>query len=273
MELISRRLLTGDLVGEYRSAFHGSGLQFKELKEYTPGSDARFIDWKASSRLGRTVMRSFEEERERTIMLVVDSSSSMGTSHLKGSVLQLIALLTALAQIHHDRVGLIRFSHLVHDVAPPRNSRTHLRKLTHRLGLCEWEGRTDLTIGLDALRQNLKRKSLVFIFSDLLTECPYDSVRALAKRHELIFIVPLSCALPQPASGSLVRVVDSESGAYQIIDYSRGRVRQTLADSHLKIYQNKMREVQKLGAIAVTLDADPLHTLFQIIKAQKNRRC
>jgi len=223
IEIYARRLLVGGLVGRNRSAIKGSGLEFEQMRDYIPGDDVRYIDWNASSRLDRLVVREYIEEKNKTILLVLDVSSSMFFSApayalKQENSMQLAAVLAFVASYAQDKIGLILFSDDVEMYIPPRHGVMHARYLAQQLFSyvpkkiqTSWES-------VIAFVARLKmRDAIIFFISDFLDVIP-ASLSTIARRHDLITVFcrdPYETQLP---AVGLLSVIDPETGEQSIID-------------------------------------------------------
>lgn len=266
LELSTRRRVTEVFAGEYTSAFKGRGMEFAEVREYQPGDDVRFIDWNVTARTGRPFIKRFVEERELTVMLVVDLSGSFefGTAprglegHAGGewSVLadgskralaaKVCALLAFAAVRSGDRVGLCAFTDRIEHYVPPRKGSRHALRLVRELLALEPVGRgTDLTPVADRLRRVLHRRSLIFAVSDFVMGTPEETAvleRSLRRLggvghasgggHDVIAAVVRDRRDAELVAAGLIRVRDPETGRECVIDTSSRRVREAYARSH-----------------------------------------
>jgi uncharacterized protein (DUF58 family) len=198
IEVCSRRLSTDSFHGGVRSRFRGRGMDFDEIREYEPGDDVRAIDWNASARTGRTFVKKYREERQLTVVFVVDLSASgalgVGDATKREQAIEIAGVL-ALAAIRSDhRIGLVGFTDRVETFVPPARGRAHARRLVRDLVAFEPVHRgTDLAAALRAVRERLTRRALVIVLSDFLigekgTEEASPELRALARRHDVVTI-------------------------------------------------------------------------------------
>jgi uncharacterized protein (DUF58 family) len=234
LELSTRRLVDSRFAGEYRSVFKGQGMEFAEVREYQPGDEVRTIDWNVSARMGRPFVKRYIEERELTVMLVVDRSASEGfgtTGRRKREVLTEIGAVLALAAArNNDRVGLVLFTDRVEHVVPPRKGRRHVLRVLRDLHVLEPVGAgTDVSAPCDLLTQLLGHRSAVFLLSDFLSQ-PFDkSLSRLVRRHDVVAVQvsdPAERVLPDIG---WARVVDPESGVQIDVDTSDAHVRSAFA--------------------------------------------
>ncbi len=226
--------VTEVMAGEYKSAFKGRGMEFDEVRLYQPGDDIRTIDWNVTARTGEPYVKRFVEERELTVMLMVDASSSgtFGTqAKSKNEIAAEIAGLLAYTAIRsNDRVGLIIFTDKIELFIPPKKGHSHvLRVIREVLGFKKSErSRTDVGAALDFLNKVCRRKAVVFLISDFLCEGFEKPINLASKRHDLI---PVAVSDPREKSLppiGLVTLEDAETGEAITVDTYDGKVRRTL---------------------------------------------
>jgi uncharacterized protein (DUF58 family) len=259
IEITSTRLANeAQLSGNYRSAILGQGLAFQEVRPYQAGDDVRAIDWNVSARLNEAFIKVFSEEREMTVMLVVDVSRSelFGTTAMnKRRLATEVAAVCAFSAIAHgDRVGMIAVSDTVEKLIPPQKGRKHgMRVLGEILDLNPERRGTDLTVGLHTLLHVAKRRAVAFVLSDFMTE-GYERALALASaKHDLIPIVlsdPRDEELPDVG---IAHFEDLETGEDIVIDTSSPAVR---ADFKAQVQASRAAHLQgfrKLGLDSVTV--------------------
>jgi uncharacterized protein (DUF58 family) len=229
IEIVTRRIVNQEFAGHYHSVFKGRGMSFDEVREYQPGDDIRMIDWNVSARTGDVYVKQYVEERELTVLLVVDASASLvtGSAEFKRNVAAEIAAILAFSAIrNNDRVGLLIVTDRVEKVIPPKKGRGHvLRVITEILSFRPSGRGTDISLGLEYVNKLSKRKAVVFYLSDFF-DPDYDKALGItARRHDLIPI-DLSDALDQslPPAG-LVRVRDPETDREALCDFSSRRGR------------------------------------------------
>ncbi len=233
IEIRTRRAVTDLFGGRYRSVFKGHGMEFQEVREYLPGDDVRAIDWNVTARAGAPFIKKFQEERELTVMLLVDVSASNrfgSRSQLKRDLAAETAAVLAFSAIaNHDRVGLILFSDHVEKHIPPGKGTSHvLRVISEILSAAPTSARTDLAPALHALNRSQHRRTVAFLISDFIAPPCDNLIRVTARRHDLTAILVadrLESALP-PAG--LVRFRDLETGATLVLDTSYPPARRAL---------------------------------------------
>jgi uncharacterized protein (DUF58 family) len=234
IEIVTRRLVTESLAGEYHSVFKGRGMEFEEVREYQPGDDVRTIDWNVTSRMGHPYVKKYVEERELTVVLAVDLSGSTAfgsAARLKAEVAAEVAALLAFSAIqNHDRVGLLLFTEEVEKFVPPRRGRRHVLRVIREILYAEPRRRgTRLAAALDTLNRLLHKRSVVFVLSDFLDRGYERSLRFTHRRHDLIAL-PLSDPREEelPAVG-LLALADGETGEIALLDTRSRSARELFA--------------------------------------------
>ena len=238
VEVRTRGLVDDVFGGEYHSAFKGRGIEFAEVRPYQIGDDVRTIDWNVSARTGEPHVKLFEEEREQTLMLVVDVSGSedFGSAGAKRDLAaEVCAVLGFSALRNSDKVGLVLFTDRVERFVPPRKGKRHVLRLVRDLFAHEPQARgTDVAAALEHVLRVQRRRAIVVLVSDFLvppgTEGTVSrTLRVLAQKHDVVavrLVDPREEALP---AVGLVRVVDAESGRPATVDTSSRRVREAFA--------------------------------------------
>ena len=230
IELRTRGLVNSLFTGEYHSVFKGQGMEFAEVREYQPGDEVRSIDWNVTARMRRPFVKRYVEERELTVMLVVDLSGSerFGTQGRFKSELasELGAVLGMSAIRNNDRVGAMLFTDRIEHVLPPKKGRRHALRLIRDLLAFEPTGtKTDVSGAMQYLARMLRQHTIIFIISDFLDAEIERPLKRLAQRHDVVAITvedPSERVLPDIG---LVRFVDPESGQTIDVDTSDGDVR------------------------------------------------
>jgi len=231
LEIRTKGLVNNLFGGEYHSAFKGRGMVFSEVREYQYGDDIRQIDWNVTARAGDPFIKIFEEEREQTLMLVVDiSPSGIFGSRLRKSdiITEMCAVLAFSAIKNGDKVGLILFSDQIEKVVLPKKGRLHVLRLIRELYTTKAVGRgTDINIPLNFINRLLKRKAIVILASDFLAPEFEKSIKITNKKHDLIAVSvsdPLEDDLPDMG---IISLTDAETGQRRLIDTSSKKVRKT----------------------------------------------
>ncbi len=221
--LQSRRRTQGLFSGGYHSAFKGRGMSFSEVRPYVPGDDVRAIDWNVTARTGEPHIKLYEEERELTVMLLVDVSSSsfFGTRNQirRDQLAELCAILAFSAIGNNDQVGLLLFADNIQLYIPPKKGRTQAMRVLRELLHAEPTGKsTDLTAALSFVNNTLKNKSICFILSDFQAPDFEKPLRTLARRHDTIGLHTWDTAERTLPDVGLLPIRDPETGSTQLID-------------------------------------------------------
>src|SRR5690349_11186428 len=230
LEITTRKVVSDMLAGQYHSVFKGRGMAFSEVRQYQPGDEIRAIDWNVTARMNEPYVKVFTEERELTVILVVDVSASQdfgSKARSKSEIAAEVAAQIAFSAIaNNDRVGLILFSDRVEKVVPPRKGRTHVMRLVSDILAFQPVGKgTDLGVGLGYLRQVAKRKAVTFLISDFLAPDYEKPLRLVGRRHDLVPVVitdPLEESFPRLG---LVELEDPETGERYVVDTADPLVR------------------------------------------------
>jgi uncharacterized protein (DUF58 family) len=281
IEITTNRLANEQLSGNYTSGFKGQGLAFREVRQYQPGDDIRTIDWNVSARMDEAYVKVFVEEREMTVMLLVDISASgqFGTqSSSKARVAAEVAALCAFSAIKNsDRVGLISFSDRVEKIVPPQKGQKHaMRVIREILGATPTGTATDLSVGLHTLAKVGQRRSVAFFLSDFFADNYERALSIVASRHDLVPIVlsdPRDLELPDVG---LATFQDLETQEDVLVDTSDPRVRQQYTVHMTEHREAQLRLFKKFGLdyCIVTTDTPyirPLRELFSR-RAKRARR-
>ncbi len=234
LEITTRGMVNEVFSGEYHSVFKGRGMNFSEVREYQFGDDVRSIDWNVTARMGHPFVKVFEEERELTVMLVVDASSSgeFGSGErMKGEIaVEICALLAFSAIKNNDKVGLIIFTDQVEKFVPPRKGRAHvLRVLRELLYFQPGRKSTDIARALEYLTHVIRRRSVVFLVSDFLSKSFERALRVASRRHDLVAVQvsdPREMNLPNVG---YIEFEDAETGERLIMDTRDTQVREDFA--------------------------------------------
>jgi uncharacterized protein (DUF58 family) len=257
IEIHTARLANENLSGTYTSSFKGQGLAFREVRPYQPGDDVRQIDWNRTARMGEAFVKIFTEEREMTVMLVVDVSASeqFGTTRAtKGRVAAEVAALLAFSAIKGgDCVGLVMVSDRVERIVPPRKGEKHVLRVTREVLGAEPTGRaTDLAVGLETLTRVAKRRSVAFVISDFFIQgdrARFERMLALAAaKHDVVAVELVDPRDDELPDLGLAMLEDLESGEEVLVDTSDRRVREAYTKA-ARARRNSIRAVFKRLAI------------------------
>jgi uncharacterized protein (DUF58 family) len=257
IELRTRGLVGSLFAGEYRSVFRGQGMEFAEVRAYEHGDDFRSIDWNVSARLASPYVKTYTEERELTVMLVVDQSGStrFGEPMSKaGLSVEIAAVLALAAAYHNDRVGALLFSDTVEQVIPPRKGRRHALRVIRDLVAFQPAGRrTNLGASLSYASRVLRHRSIVVVLSDFIAEGWERPLRRLGARHEVVAITvddPREHDLPE---SGWIELVDAESDRRVLVDTGSREIRTRLAYLADRRREDRARALAASGADHVRL--------------------
>jgi uncharacterized protein (DUF58 family) len=223
---LSQRLFSG----EYHSAFKGRGMSFAEVRPYQYGDDVRFIDWNVTARYNVPYIKTFEEERELSVILLVDMSRSddFGTQEMTKAELmtEVAAVISFSAISNNDKVGVIFFTDRIEKFIPPRKGRSHILRVIRELLYFKPEGSgTDISAAMDFLTQAVKKRCIAFMLSDFLDKGYEDKLRIASRKHDLIGIRTFDRMETELPDAGLLQVQDAETGQLRWIDTSNAVVR------------------------------------------------
>jgi len=252
VEIRARILADELLLGTYRAVFKGSGLDFEEVREYEPGDDIRSIDWNVTARMGVPYIKKFREERALNIYLAVDVSASSWFGTVRQSKRELAAEVGALLAVaslrNYDRVSLLLFSDRVDEFIPPRMGRDHILHVIRQLLYAEpRRARTDLGQAVHFLGNVTKKRSVVFILSDLLDAGFEAQLRTLAQKHDVIALVPGDPRELELPPVGVITLEDAETGELVDVDTSDRRLRGAYAEAAAERRVERRRALSRMG--------------------------
>jgi uncharacterized protein (DUF58 family) len=278
VEITTRGLVNEVFSGEYHSVFKGRGMNFAEVREYQYGDDIRSIDWNVTARTGSPFVKVFEEERDLTVMLVVDVSASgdFGTrERMKGEVaVEICALLAFSAIKNNDKVGLIIFSDRVEKFVPPRKGRAHVLRVLRELFYHKPEGRgTDIARALEYLTHVVRRRAVAFLVSDFMSDGFEKPMSVAGRRHDLI-AVRLSDQREEslPPLG-YVEFEDAETGELFMANTSDSRFRAEFEEGAVKAREGLQRTFRRscVDVIDIQTDESYVQPLMRFFKERERR--
>ncbi|HXC19970.1 MAG TPA: DUF58 domain-containing protein [Steroidobacteraceae bacterium] len=287
LEIRTRRLVNDSLAGAYHSVFKGRGMDFDEVREYSPGDEVRTIDWNVTARAGRTFIKKFTEERELTIFLLVDISASgnfgSGALSKRDLAAELASVLAFSAIRNSDKVGLLLYTDRVERYLPPKKGRRHVLRVVRDILYHEPEGTgTDTVRALDVVNHVLHRRAIVFLISDF--ESPKDEATARAelrramrqtnRRHDLIAVHvedPRERELPNVG---IVALEDAETGEIVELDTASPRVRDRFKQQSLERARRLVSDFRSEGVDTLQLQTDSAYmpALQRFFKTRERRR-
>lgn len=273
IEITTRHLVRDIVAGEYSSAFRGRGVEFAEVREYQPGDDVRTIDWNVTARLGAAYVKRYLEERELSVLFVVDMSASGGFGsrrRTKGELGAEVAAVLALAAVrNNDRIGATFFTDRVEYHLTPAKGRRHaLRLINDLLGFEPTGTGTDLGCALAELEPTLRRRAVIFVLSDFMST-GYETVLArLSRRHDVVALQLVDRRERELPAAGIVTLWDPESGAWRRIDTANAAVRSHFARRAEEFDRGLERGLRERGADLLRLEtglpyAEPLLTFFR----------
>ncbi|MGB2866818.1 MAG: DUF58 domain-containing protein [Bacteroidota bacterium] len=278
LEIRTRGLVNQVFSGEYHSVFKGRGMEFSEVREYTYGDDIRAIDWNVTARLNHPFVKIFEEERELTVMLLVDMSGSQyfgSQASLKRDVaVELSAILAFSAMKNNDKVGAILFTEDIEKFIPPRKGKSHALRIVRELLSFEPKKRsTSIKNAVEYLNHIQKKRSIVFLISDFMDSGYETALRIAGKRHDLIGVALLDPREHELPNVGLITFRDAETGAQRWVDTSDARVRSSFRayrDATMKT-RKSMFVKSRLDAVEVRLDQPYMKPLVDFFRLRERR--
>ncbi|MDO5565651.1 MAG: DUF58 domain-containing protein [Planctomycetia bacterium] len=277
LEIVSNRFANDLFAGQYKSVFRGRGMEFSEVREYQPGDDIRLIDWNVTARAGRPYIKRFVEERELTVLFVVDISASglFGSSRSKlDAAIEVVGTLMFSALKNNDKVGLLTFGDEVKSYSRPAKGKPNILRLIRELVACQpVYGPTNIDAALQYVNRVLKRRAVVFLLSDFFAPEMSRNLAMCARRHDLIALAVSDRAERELPDVGFVRLFDPETGQTLEVDTSDSRVRHWLADDWRRRGEQLDKQLQKAKVDRLNVDTneDPLSDLRKFFRARAKR--
>ncbi len=277
IEIKTRGLSSNIFAGQYHTAFKGRGMAFSEVREYQYGDEPRDIDWNVTARMNKPYSKVFEEERELTVMLMVDVSDSLnfGTQvMMKREMVTEIAATLAFAAIeNNDKVGLVFFSDRIEKFIPPKKGRKHILYLIRELLNYEPESKfTDITVPLEFLTGAVKKRCTAFLLSDFIDQHDYRNALTIANRkHDVVAIRVYDKRMEELPDVGLMRLTDAESGQEMYVDTSSAAIRK----AHRQWFEDNTARIQdcltrsSVDSVSVRTDQDYVKALMGLF-AKRN---
>lgn len=273
IEIEAKHLAEGVLAGAYRSAFKGKGIEFEEVREFQPGDEERSLDWNVTAKMGHPYVKNFREEREQTVMLIVDVSSSTrfgSTNKTKNKLIAEIGALFAFSAIeNNDRVGLITFSDAVDLYLSPKKGTRHVLRIIRELLVSPESGKgTNLAQALAFFGEVQNRASICFVISDFMCPDFNSEFSILAKKHDLIAVSVIDPYEQSFPNVNLAELSDLETGKGQLIDTGDSSRRRQFVDSSEKHLKDIKKLADKCGSgfIDIRTDKPYLPAIQQFFK-------
>ncbi|MDC7124877.1 MAG: DUF58 domain-containing protein [Spirochaetales bacterium] len=276
--LVSSRIVEGFLTGNYRSLFRGPGLEFDEVREYSEGDDIRTIDWNVTSRMGAPYVKTFREEREMAMILMIDVSSSLQTgsgTYSKADIAAIVSAILAHSAVHNnDRVGAVFFSDRIEKWVPPMKGHGHLMSLINDIASIEAKGHgSDLALAAACVQQSVKRRGICIVVSDFRIAPSFRHMSMLSRKHDLIAIKVVDpMEIKHPKSG-FMEVRDVESGEVSKSFGFSPRYRESYQDFWDKEHIFWQRECRRrgIGSMVINTEDDPARELLSFFERRKRR--
>lgn len=276
LEINTRKLVNNLFAGEYHTAFKGQGMTFADFREYVPGDDVRSISWPLTARTGKPYIKTFEEERELTLILAVDvsGSSDFGTGpYFKGEVMTHMAALLAFSAVkNNDQIGLLLFSDQVEHFVPPKKGRGHVHRLLRDLFYYKPKShRTKLSSGFSYLQGILKKRATVFVFSDFMDQGFEQSLRLLGRKHDVVACVVNDAAEYSLPSMGVIEVQDAETGEIVTVDTSSQsfRTQYEEAVAKRKDARDRLLRLAQVERVDVKSSEDYVNPLVAFFKKRR----
>jgi len=278
IEIRTRGVVNEVFSGEYHSVFKGRGMEFSEVREYQVGDDIRTIDWNVTARFGHPYVKIFEEERELTVMLVIDMSGSLMFGSVNKTKQQIAAELSAIlafsAMKNNDKVGLILFTDRIEKFVPPKKGRSHGLRIIREVLSFKPEGNTtDIKSALEYLNHTIKRKSIAFLISDFIDD-GYDKImNIVGKKHDLIGIVlkdPRESSIPK---SGLIKFKDTETGNLRYIDTNSKKVQRSFEET-LQLHETNRKNIfmkSRLDAINIDISESYVKPLVNFFRKREKQ--
>ncbi len=278
IEIRTKGLVNQVFSGEYHSVFKGMGMEFSEVREYQFGDDIRNIDWNVTARFGHPYIKVFEEERELTVMLMVDLSGSLmfgSISKTKQHVaVEVTAILAFSALKNNDKVGLILFTDKIEKFVPPRKGNKHVLRIIRDILSFNPEGNaTDIKGALEYMNGAIKKRSIVFLLSDFMDQGYSKILKVVGKKHDLIGIILDDRRENELPAIGLVKLTDAETGQERWIDTSSNRVRKMMRKTRSEAVnkRNALFLSSRLDRIQIETGKDYIKPLVQFFRLRERR--
>jgi uncharacterized protein (DUF58 family) len=279
IEIRTRKLVNDMFSGEYHSTFKGQGMEFEEVREYIPGDDVRLIDWNVTARTGMPHVKKFKEERELTVMLLVDASSSgkFGTFEKYKEELsaELCAVMAFSAIKNNDKVGLIIFTDKIEKYIPPQKGKPHVLRLVREVLYFRPERTaTDIAGALEFFSKVTKRRSVAFLISDFLSEDYFTPLQIANRKHDMIAIKISDPRELEFGSYGLIELEDAETGEVMVLDTSSHEFRSEFSTQVEESTEALKRTFRLMDLDFIQIRTDQPYTvpLIQFFKMREKRR-
>ncbi|MCH8825794.1 MAG: DUF58 domain-containing protein [Chloroflexi bacterium] len=280
IEITTKHLVADTFAGDYHSVFKGQGMEFDEVRPYLPGDEVRSIDWNVTARMGTPFVRRYREERELSAMIIVDASGSFDFGSRgqfkRDLAAELVAVLSFAATTNNDKVGLLIFTDRIELLIPPRKGRSHVLRLVREMLVFEPQGRgTDVKLALDTINLVLKRRSVLFLISDFLTD-PEVYRKPLAstnRRHDVVVVDLYDPLEEEIARVGLLALEDAETGELKWVDTNSRKWRESFQRrvQRLEYAKNQVFTSLNVDRVKITTAEDYVASLTAFFKERSRR--
>ncbi|TLD43367.1 MAG: hypothetical protein JETT_0372 [Candidatus Jettenia ecosi] len=278
VEIHTRRLVNEAFVGEYHSVFKGRGMEFDEVREYQPGDEIRTIDWNVTARMGRPFIKRYVEERELTVMLLVDVSASGNFGsirQLKNEVaIEICALLAFSAIKNNDKVGLIMFTNTVEKFIPPKKGQKHVLRVIRELLCSAPAGKgTNIPVALEYLNKISSRRTISFVVSDFIANDYAHALRIANKKHDVIAITIVDPREQELPNVGFIELKDAESGEVILIDTAHVLARKEFHKMKSRQMQERSKLFRSMGVDEIVINTNKHHVepIVRFFRMRENR--
>ena len=279
IQIRTSHMVNDILAGQYESVFKGQGMEFREVREYVPGDDVRMIDWNVTARTNVPHVKLLAEERELTVMLLVDASGSGrfgSVGRFKNELAaELCAVLAFSAIKNNDKVGVIFFSDRIEKFIPPKKGKTHVLHIIRELIRFEPESpKTDLGVALKYFSNVIKKRAIVFLLSDFISNSFEEPLKIVSRKHDLVALRvydPREKDLPRIG---LLQVRDAESGDVRLIDTTDAKTRKSYTNWWL-VKESRLEELfmhNGIDSVRIGVDEDYVKPLVRLFKKRERRK-
>lgn len=278
IEIRTRGVVNEVFSGEYHSVFKGRGMEFSEVREYQIGDDIRSIDWNVSARFGHPFIKIFEEERELTLMLLVDLSGSLVFGSVEKTKQQIAAEISAIlafsALKNNDKVGLVLFTDEIEKFVPPKKGKSHILRLVREILSFEPQGnKTNIKGALEYFNHSIKKKTITFLISDFIDD-NYDKIlKIVSKKHDLVNIILQDPREKDLLNAGLIKFRDAETEEIRYLDTSNKNVQEYFKNKmeERKNFQSELFLKNKVDTIPIDISSSYIKPLIDFFKLREKR--
>lgn len=274
IEIHTRRLVNESFIGEYHSVFKGRGMEFDAVREYQPGDEIRTIDWNVTARMGRPFIKRYVEERELTVMLLVDVSASGNfgsVRQLKNEIATEVCALLAFSAIkNNDKVGMIMFTDRIEKFIPPKKGAKHVLRVIRELMCTEPAGKgTNIAVALEYMNKISSRRTISFLVSDFLVNDYAHALRIANKRHDVIAITVTDPREQELPNVGFIELRDAESGEILLVDTANPLARKEFSAINARQKQERSRLFRSMGVDEIIISTnrhyvEPIVSFFRL---------